>query len=439
MKLEKYKQYLRNSQWSGVISLGLGAIIGQSVNLLIQPILTRLITPEELGVYTFIISMANLIIPVASLKLYILIVIDSNDENADVLTDVSIATVFIISILYTLFIAIILTIRNNAFNQIGWLAFVIPLIVVTNGMRFVFISYNNRYKKYSLISSVEVLREFFKGFLQVTSGFLGGGAFGQSLGYALSPILGFNVLTKVYIARLKSRKRITLDLLFQNYKNHKKHIFYLVPAQFINSLSYALIMISIISLFSTTEAGYYSVSVRVLGLPLVFISNNVSRVYLQKLGEDFRMGNSVWKNYLSVIKVLGLISVLGFTVLAIIAPSVSEVIFGRGYEEAGKYITILCFMYALRFIASSIISGYVVFNKQKMDVFFQTLLVLSGIATHLISSKFGLSIYGYLTLISITYGSIYLAIIINIGFVCRKLNKFYQEDSINSEQIKLLT
>lgn len=423
MKLDQFKKIFKNSQWSGVFSLGIGTIIGQSINLLIQPILTRLITPEELGIYTFIISMANLIIPVASLKLYMLIVVDSDDEKADILTDVSIITVFILSIIYAVFIALMLIIGNNSFSKIGWISFLIPIIVVTNGIRFVFISYNNRYKKYSLISHVEVLREFFKGFLQVAAGLLSGSAFGQAIGYALSPILGFKILTKDYVIRLKKRKRITLDVFFSNYKNYKKHILYLVPAQFINSFSYTLITISVISLFSTTEAGYYSISVRVLGLPLVLISNNVSRVYLQKLGEDFRNGKSVWKSYISVIKVLGLISFVGFTMLAIIAPSVSEVIFGKGYEEAGKFIAILCFMYALRFIASSIIGGYVVFNKQKMDVFFQSLLILSGMSVYFISRKLGLNIYEYLTLISVTYGSVYLAIIINMGFICREQNK----------------
>ncbi|MET1179937.1 oligosaccharide flippase family protein [Peribacillus simplex] len=417
MRLENY---IKNSQWSGVISLGIGTVVAQLINIIIQPLLTRMITPEELGVYSFIISMANLIIPVASLKLSMLIVVDGEDDNAELLTDVSILTVLLVTFIYTIFLVIMMFVGNNSFYEIGALSFLIPLIILTNGVRFTFVNHNNRYMKYSLISKVDILRESLKGFIQVTSGFLGGGVFGQSFGYAVSPALGLKIQAKDYMIRFKQRDKITLKDVLSIYMKHKKHILYLVPAQFINSFSYALITMSVISLFSAREAGYYSISFMVLGLPLVLISNNVSRVFLQKLGSDYREGKSVWKNYISFIKILGIISILGFSLLAIIAPKVSELIFGVGYEEAGRYITILCFMYALRFIASSLIGGYVVFNKQKMDTVFQTLLVLSGVAIHYLTEIFILNIYEYLGLISITYGIVYLLIIINLGFICKK-------------------
>ncbi|CAM3923706.1 lipopolysaccharide biosynthesis protein [Mesobacillus zeae] len=417
MRIEKY---FKNSQWAGVITLGLGTVIAQSINIIIQPFLTRLISPEELGIYNFIISMANLIIPVASLKLSMLIVIESEEDNVDLLTDVSIFTVFLISSMYTLFIIIMLQIGNNSFYNIGGLSLIIPLIVFTNGIRFIFASHNNRYKKYSLMSKVDIIRELIKGIMQIFSGIFGGGAFGQSLGYALSPVAGVSIQAKDYLQRFKYRKKIKFKIILSIYKKYKKHILYLVPAQFINSFSYTLITTSVISLFSATETGYYSISVMVLGLPLVLISNNVSRVYLQKIGKDYKEGKSVWPIYLSFIKVLGIMSAIGFSFLAIIAPNVSEFVFGNGYGEAGRYITILCFMYALRFIASSLMGGYIVFNRQRNDTIFQSLLVLSGACVYIVTKKYNLNIYEFLELISFSYGLIYMLIIINLGYICRK-------------------
>lgn len=416
------KNYIEKSQWSGVISLGLGTIIAQLINVLVQPILTRIITPEELGIYTFIISMATLIIPVASLKLEMLIVVEDDNKTAELLTDVSIITVFFISLIYTLFILVMLLIGNNPFDEIGNYSLLIPLIILTNGLRFIFISHNNREKKYSLISRISVVRELTKGVIQVFSGIIGGGVVGQALGYGISPLFGLKMQAESYIYRFKKRKKITKEEIITIYKNNNKHIKYLVPAQFINSFSYALITFSVISLFSTAEAGYYSITVSVLGLPLMLITNNVSKVYLQKLGDDYRKGNSVWNTFLSFVKVLGVLSILGFLILAIIAPSISGVVFGEGYIEAGKYISIFCFMYAVRFVASSIVGSYVVFNKQFIDTIFQTILVLSGIIIYFVTDLFNLSIYKYFELISIVYGIIYLLIIINIGYMCKYQN-----------------
>lgn len=320
--------------------------------------------------------MANLIIPIASLKLYMLIVVKEEDTEADEITIVSIATVFVISLLYAIFIGVLLLFQNNSFSEIGLISFVIPIMVLTNGVRFVFISYNNRYKKYSLISKTEISREISKGLIQIFFGVLCFGAIGQALRYAISPLISLKLLVNNFKISVEN---FTFNNLLDSYRKNKKHIVYLVPAQFINSFSYALITMSLISLFSAVEAGYYSISITVLGLPLVVISNNVSRVYLQRISEDYRYGNPVWKTYKTAIKILTLVSIVGFAFLAVVAPKVSAVIFGDGYETAGKYISLLYAMYGLRFVASSIVGGYVVFNRQKMDLIFQSVLVILGV------------------------------------------------------------
>ncbi|PEZ03463.1 hypothetical protein CN326_18265 [Bacillus sp. AFS018417] len=414
---------LKNNQWSGVISLGLGTIIAQLINVIIQPILTRLLSPEELGIYTFIISMSTLIIPIASLKLELLIVAEKDDEIAELITDISILAVFAVSIIYLLFISIMLFWGHNSFSEIGIYSLVIPIVVLVNGIRFVFISHNNRYKKYSLISKVGILRELVRGFIQTISGIIGGGVLGQALGYGLSPLFGLRVQAKDYIDKYKNRKKIKKRDVLALISKNKKHILYLVPSQFINSLSYTLITLSVVNLSSTADAGYYSISVMVLGVPLMLISSNVSRVFLQKFGEDLRKGKSAWKIFKSVIGLLGVLSILGFLILAFIAPSLCEFIFGVGYHKAGEFISILSFMYAFRFIALSLNGTYVVFNKQHFEIISNIVMVIFGLAAYFVSLMFKFNIYQYLTFVSVTYGMIYLFVIINYGNLCKNHDK----------------
>ena len=65
-------------------------VVAQSINIIAQPILTRLISAETLGIYTFLVSLANMAIPVASLKLDMLIVSEDSDDEAQYVTDLSI-------------------------------------------------------------------------------------------------------------------------------------------------------------------------------------------------------------------------------------------------------------------------------------------------------------------------------------------------------------
>jgi O-antigen/teichoic acid export membrane protein len=171
-----------------------------------------------------------------------------------------------------------------------------------------------------------------------------------------------------------------------------------------------------------TEVGYYSISYQVLALPLLLISSNVSRVFLKKISEDYGNKKSMFANFTRIVKNLGLLSVITFSILAIFAPMVSEYVFGKGYEETGKYIAILSFLYAFRFIASSISGAFVIYKKQKYSLLFNTLISIAGGLIFIIVKIACFNIYTYFTIISIVYGAIYLAVIVCIGYISRKID-----------------
>ena len=132
----------KNSIWTGILHMGLGTILAQTINIIAQPILTRIFSAEILGIYTYLISLATMIIPVASLKLDMLIVSEPDDIEAQYITDICIVINFLIFIIYSVIIWFAYTSSNiNIFNKYGMIIFVVPVIVFTNGLRFLFISY----------------------------------------------------------------------------------------------------------------------------------------------------------------------------------------------------------------------------------------------------------------------------------------------------------
>ena len=164
-----------NSIWIGIIHMGLGTVLAQMINIVAQPILTRIFPAETLGIYTYIISLATMIIPVASLKLDMLIVSESDDKEAQYITDACIIINIFISLIYALVIAVGYQITdNNIFNKYGIIIYIVPILVFTNGLRFLFISYLNRYKEYKTISIIAIIREAIRAIIQVGSGFLWG-------------------------------------------------------------------------------------------------------------------------------------------------------------------------------------------------------------------------------------------------------------------------
>lgn len=405
--------------------MGLGTVLAQMINIVAQPILTRIFPAETLGIYTYLISLATMIIPIASLKLDMLIVSEPNEKEAQYITDVCIIINILISLIYALVIVIGYWMSdNNIFNKYGRIIYVVPILVFTNGLRFLFISYLNRYKEYKTISVIAIIREAIRAIIQVGAGFFSLGVFSLSMGYAISPLFGLNIQMKNYLKKLKERPHIN----FKKFKEivlgkGKRQILFLVPAQFINSFSSSLVTISITALFSAKALGYYSAGARILDIPIIFITSNVSKVCYQRISENVANSKPVLRTLMSVILVLSTASIVGFGILYVIAPRLSEIVFGQGYRLAGEYIRCLCMMYAVRLVATSFAGVYTVFKKQNFELILNILLVVSAGLSYMVCSIFNAEITTYLKLMNIGYTVVYLLMLFGYIVVCNDFDK----------------
>lgn len=415
----------KNSIWVGILHMGLGTVLAQMINIVVQPILTRIFPTETLGIYTYLISLATMIIPVASLKLDMLIVSEPNEKEAQYITDACIIINILISLIYAIVIIVGYQVSdNNIFNKYGIIIYVVPVLVFTNGLRFLFISYLNRYKEYKTISIIAIIREAIRAVIQVGAGFLSLGVFSLSMGYAVSPLFGLNIQMRNYLKELKERPRINLKKFKEIVLvKGKRQILFLVPAQFINSFSASLVTISITALFSAKILGYYSAGVRILDIPIVFITSNVSKVCYQRISENVANKKPVLRTLMSVIIVLSAVSIMGFGTLYVIAPRLSEIVFGQGYRVAGEYIRCLCVMYAVRLVATSFAGVYTVFKKQNFELVLNILLIVSAGVSYVVCSMFNFEVTTYLKFMNTGYTIVYLMMLLGYIVMCKNYDK----------------
>ena len=415
----------KNSIWVGILHMGLGTVLAQMINIVVQPILTRIFPTETLGIYTYLISLATMIIPVASLKLDMLIVSEPNEKEAQYITDACIIINILISLIYAIVIIVGYQVSdNNIFNKYGIIIYVVPVLVFTNGLRFLFISYLNRYKEYKTISIIAIIREALRAVIQVGAGFLSLGVFSLSMGYAVSPLFGLNIQMRNYLKELKERPRINLKKFKEIVLvKGKRQILFLVPAQFINSFSASLVTISITALFSAKILGYYSAGVRILDIPIVFITSNVSKVCYQRISENVANKKPVLRTLMSVIIVLSAVSIMGFGTLYVIAPRLSEIVFGQGYRVAGEYIRCLCVMYAVRLVATSFAGVYTVFKKQNFELILNILLIVSAGVSYVVCSMFNFEVITYLKFMNTGYTIVYLMMLLGYIVMCKNYDK----------------
>lgn len=405
-----------------------GTIFSNAIPLLIQPILTRLISPEQLGIYNLAISLANLIVPIASLRLYQLIVTVKDDCEAERLTKVSVNTVGLVSLVY-LVIMLLLYQINESYRAIGKSVWLIPIIVALDGLFFVLTSYFNRYQNYKKMAESDMSRGSFRGLFQILLAVLKFGSFGQILSHVISPLPCLIFGTRSIDLKKYNRNWVGIKETIQTFKQYKNQIVYTVPSQFINSFSYTIILLSITSLYSPVQVGYYSISVKLLGIPLVLVSANVARIYLQRMSDCLNSSGDINRLFKKILIFLFVGSLVMFAIIAIFAPITSEFIFGNGYKEAGIYISILSVMFLFRFVTTSIAGSYVIFGKQKREIIFQIFLIFAGGMSHLLSQLFELNIFQYLMSVTVSYSIVYLSMMIDITRLIKQEGKKYEESN----------
>ena len=414
----------KNDFAKNIAIMGVGTVLAQGINVLVQPVLSRIFPASDLGIYTFVISVANVLIPVASLKLDLLIVSEKDEKKAQYITDVC-----VVSNLLTAFASMLILLicgfvaPDCVLFQYGALIYFVPVLVLTNGLRFLFISYNNRYKEYGLISKLGIIRESGRAVIQTVSGFLTFGASGLLVGYAAAPVLGYRLQMKRYFQGLKERPRITCQQIKELIKQGRDQILFIMPAQLINSFSTSLITMMIGALFTASALGYYSMGVRVLDVPIMFVSANVSKVCFQRICESISKSLPISKTITKLVVLLGAASSLAFGAIYLVAVPLCEFVFGEGYGVAGSYIRCLCLMYALRLVATSFAGAFTAFGKQRFELLLNVALAITAFVAYGLTVAFSLPMEEFLTAVGLGYSLVYVCTLVGTLVCCVKFDR----------------
>jgi len=402
-----------------VLTLMTGTTIAQAIPIAISPILTRIYSPEDFGMFALYMSVASMISVVATGRYELAIMLPKRDEDAINIVALSILISFFVS-----FIALLIVFVFNA--QItkllgnpeisSWLYF-IPISVLLTGVYQSFNYWSNRKKQYKRLATSRVIQS---GTTATTNLAMGFGGFGSS-GLILSGVLGQGVATAILgkmvfredKKRLKEIKRLKIFALAKRYIKFPK---FLILAHGINTLSGQVPILFLSSLFNLSSVGFYLLIKRVVNLPMSLIASAISDAFRQKASVEYVNNGNCKTTFTTTLKKLILLAVIPFVIFFIFAPELFSFVFGNKWEIAGEYAQILTPMFFFQFTTSPLSNMFMIAEKQHLDLYWQVFL-LSIVVLALFSGKyFYNSIESALLLFSIAYS---VAYIINVFMTYR--------------------
>ena len=425
--LEKIKssKYLKN-----LAILTSGTIIAQFVLVAISPLLTRIYSVEELGLFALLASLISLFTPVMNARYDISIVNAKTLKEANALAVAAFAISLIFSFLLFLGLFFYNILFPKTFSELGlWIYLLIPIFVLL-GLTNVLTSYNNRYLQYKLISKVSVIRSTVQALTQILFGLTKLGIIGLTISQFLSVLMSIKTQAKFAFDERETFKGLKYTDIISVIRIYKNQALFSTPAIFLNSLSNSMLVFFITILYGVIELGYFSIAFKVLGLPIVIISVNVAKVYFEKANRELNDRGNFSSTYNKTFLLLSSISIPFFIILMLVSSDLFELVFGEGWGRAGTFVAILAPMYLIKFVASSLSLSLILVNKQKVELLIQMLFVLVGGTVFILCYMLDFNIYTFLTLISSLYSLVYILMLL-ITFKYSKEEKEFKNGNIN--------
>lgn len=414
----KQNYFLRN-----IALLASGSILAQVIAVLCSPIITRLYTVDEIGIYSYLIAMVSIFTAVMNGRYDMAIVSEEEEKNVFPIIKLSILIGIIVSIVATVFFGFYFWFAKSEYASYRYAIVVFFFLLVANAFINVFNSYNNRNKEYRLMTSVYVIRTGCQNIGGVLLGIGKIGVLGLLLPYTVGQYLGMKRQAKSLLSSFKNIWASDYEAIKKVAQKHIQLPVFSVPAMFANSFSYSSVTIFMESLFDMSVVGYYSLSTRILGLPLSLISGNVSKVFFQEASIEYSNTKGFMSSYKKTILFLTAMAVPMGIIMYVFAPWACSTFFGDNWFVAGEYIRILAPYYMIRFVGTALSPGLLICKKQKQELMIQVLLVITSVISYAITVFISREVEVFLWCICITKSIIYLLLIVLIwrnAFMCNK-------------------
>jgi O-antigen/teichoic acid export membrane protein len=391
-----------------------GTTIAQAIPIAISPILTRIYTPEDFGVFALFIAIAAIFGTIASGRYELAIMLPKKDGDA--------INIFSLGFIIVSFISLILLVLVALFNdhftkllnndEIGLWLYFIPLTVFFTGLYNILNYYNNRKKQYKDLAKATIIKSVVTAVVQLSVGFIKSGVAGLISGqiisqlFANTKLLSNIVKDKVLLSKISKVKIIALA---KRYKDFPKFSLW---AGLANTLSGSLTSILISSFYSVATLGFYSLSQRILGMPSSLIGGAIGQVFFQQATKEKQDTGKVEISFNSTVKKLIIIGLPFFAILFFIVEDLFAFVFGEEWRIAGEYSKILIPLFLIQFIGATVSTINTIFEKQKIGLYINFLLLISSVVITYLASYFNVEFKYFLIVYTILLSIEYLIFLV---------------------------
>jgi len=393
----------------GVFTLAKGTLLARVIGLACIPILTRLYAAEDYGLVALYAAFVVTLSPLLSFRYVQAIPLVKLDKLA--------GNVFYLSLTLCIFNSIILSLLFLFWGQtlfslieLSTLYSWWPMIIVGSlgtSLYEALSMWAIRKKNYKELAISQVHQSLGGNATKVLAGVLTANSLGLVLGQVISQCGGALNFIRLYYKELKKllvgvsvSKLVFLAGYFRDF------LYFRTPAQLLMNLSLQAPILMIATLFNEEKTGQFSLAIMTLSLPVSMIGSAVAKAYYSEIAALGKSNhNEIYSLSMFLQKKLFLIGLPISLLVYFTAEALFVVIFGKEWQSAGVYASILAPYILFQFTSGPLMEVFNVLGRQKYYLYIHSLRLIGLLLVYIAAGKLNLNdvnfvsfLSGYLTL-----------------------------------------
>ncbi len=400
-----------------------GTFIAQLIPILLQPLLKRLFTVEEFGVFDLYFRSVGLLAIIFSLRYEKAIILCKNrSDSATIYTGI-----IILGFAFFLLTELVLFILNsfgiellNMPEEYSLIVYLIPLSAlffsINMASQFMFI----RQKRFWASSTQKIYRRSTEGLVQAgsgLSGFFWGLPLGEAIGNFSAATIGMFRLNREVRKNLPSDLFSRIKKVAVSYSDFPK---YALGSNLLNTFVLSALTFQIFAKFTIEEVGYAELTQRMLTVPSALIGISMGQIILQRFSAAFNEKSSVIKMFKTLLVFGTALAIPFFSIIYFWGPEIFGWVFGKEWIVSGIYAKSLIVSTSVFFVISPLGQILIALHKIKTNSYWE--IGKFSLIISLFIIRFD-TIHEYLRIYNLLVILVYAAYLIIIVFTIIKYEK----------------
>lgn len=363
-----------------------GTLGAQAISLGVMLLLVRLYSPGELGSFNVWLSFATIMAVIVTGRYELALFSgDANDDSKSIIKLVLLVTIGL-SILTTFIVSIASLFVEQIPPIVKSYSFVLAFVVFGMGINKALLSLLAFQQAFSKLGVARVALASAVAVAQVLAGYFALGVsgliYGQTVGVLLATLLVFFWFDRSWLKTCWNENIHSVRNAARRYKDFPK---FSLPADLVNTIASQLPVILIASRFGAEAAGWFALTIKMMGAPITLLATSVLDVFKEQAARDYRVEGSCRSVFLRTFVVLALLALPPFLLFWWLGEWAFMFVFGTEWIESGKYAILLIPMFYMRFIVSPLSYTIYIAQRQGLDLIWQLGLLVITTACFLLA------------------------------------------------------